>query len=59
MGTKRILPARRKDKSEFMIQLSLVEVEHGGEERIFCGFILDLPEMDDWMGGAPGNSWCC
>jgi PAS domain S-box-containing protein len=59
MGTKRLLPARRKDNSEFMIQLSLVEVKHGENERIFCGFILDFPEMDNWMGEAPGNSWCC
>jgi len=60
MGTKRILPARRKDGSEFTIQLSLVEVdvpvEHG-EERMFCGFVLDLTDQADlqkWMASFPG-----
>lgn len=60
MGTKRILPARRKDGSEFTIQLSLVEVdvpvEHG-EERMFCGFILDVSDqqmLQSWMSEFPG-----
>ena len=48
MGSRRELPARRKDGSEFIIQLRLVEVdvpvEHG-DERMFCGFILDLTEQ--------------
>jgi PAS domain S-box-containing protein len=58
MGTKRILPARRKDGSEFAIQLSLVDVpvEHG-EERMFCGFILDVNDqqmLESWMKQFPG-----
>jgi PAS domain S-box-containing protein len=60
MGTKRILPARRKDGSEFTIQLSLVEVdvpvEHG-KERMFCGFILDVSDqqmLQSWISQFPG-----
>jgi two-component system sensor kinase FixL len=60
MGTKRIFPARRKDGSEFTIQLSLVEidvqVEHG-QERLFCGFVLDLTDQKDlqqWIEMFPG-----
>ncbi|MEM7044088.1 MAG: PAS domain-containing protein, partial [Pseudomonadota bacterium] len=46
MGTKRELPARRKDGSEFIVQLSLVEIPVSqGQKRIFCGFILDLTEQ--------------
>ena len=46
MGTKRELPARRKDGSEFIVQLSLVEVPvPNGHERMFCGFIVDLTEQ--------------
>lgn len=59
MGTRRIIPARRKDGSEFMTQLSLVEVEtEVGEERLFCGFILDIPDLDDWAEDDPCK-WCC
>jgi PAS domain S-box-containing protein len=50
MGTKRELPARRKDGSEFPIQLSLVEIKaDDGDERLFCGFILDLTEQKEHM----------
>jgi len=50
MGTKRELPARRKDGTEFTIQLCLVEVPvEAGQDRIFCGFILDLTEQKEHM----------
>jgi PAS domain S-box-containing protein len=50
MGTKRELPARRKDGSEFIIQLSLVEVKvENGDERLFCGFVHDLTEQKALM----------
>jgi PAS domain-containing protein len=46
MGSKRELSARRKDGSEFIIQLSLVEVHVAdGDERMFCGFVVDLTEQ--------------
>jgi PAS domain S-box-containing protein len=46
MEKKRELPARRKGGSEFIIQLSLVEVDVAdGEERMFCGFVLDFTEQ--------------
>jgi PAS domain S-box-containing protein len=46
MGTKRELPARRKDGSEFIVHLSLTEVVVAeGEERMFCGFVVDLTEQ--------------
>ena len=43
MGKKRELPARRKDGSEFWIELGLTEVRtEEGEERLFTGFLRDL-----------------
>ena len=44
MGLRRELPARRKDGSEFWIELGLTEVhaENGRGERLFCGFLRDL-----------------
>ena len=43
MGKKRELRARRRDGSEFPIELGLTEVKvRKGEERSFCGFIRDL-----------------
>ena len=46
VGKKRELTARRKDGSEFMIHLSLVEVRGAeGEASMFCGFIVDLTEQ--------------
>jgi PAS domain S-box-containing protein len=43
MGKKRELPARRKDGSEFWIELGLTEVRtEKGEERLFTGFLRDL-----------------
>ena len=43
MGKKRELPARRKDGSQIIVELSLSEVRTGrGGEKLFCGFIRDL-----------------
>lgn len=43
MGLKRELLARRKDDSEFPIELGLAEVKSSsGQARIFCGFVRDL-----------------
>lgn len=45
IGKYRELPAKRKDGSEFPIQLAVVEIETGSEkaeERMFCGFVHDL-----------------
>jgi len=44
IGKKRELTARRKDGSEFPIELGLTEVKMQGEERIFCGFTRDLTQ---------------
>ena len=46
MGMKRELPARRRDGSEFMIELGLIQVESAfPNESIFCAFIKDLSEV--------------
>lgn len=37
IGKKRILPARRKDGTEFDIELAVIEVKTGGEVY-FCGY---------------------
>ena len=43
MGKKRELPARRRDGSEFWVELGLTEVRtEKGEERLFTGFLRDL-----------------
>ena len=43
MGKKRELIARRRDGSEFPIELGLTEVKvREGEERSFCGFVRNL-----------------
>ena len=46
MGKKRELPARRKDGSEFPIELGLTELKcselPGEEEREFVGFVRDI-----------------
>ena len=46
MGLRRELPARRKDGSEFWIELGLTEVRtengNGGNGRLYCGFLKDL-----------------
>ena len=41
IGKKRELSARRKDGTEFPIELGLAEFQHQGERR-FCGFVRDL-----------------
>jgi PAS domain S-box-containing protein len=46
MGQKRQLLARRKDGTEFPIELTVDEVEtFSGDERLFCGFVHDLSEI--------------
>ncbi|CAB9510700.1 Sensor protein FixL [Seminavis robusta] len=43
IGKFRELPARRKDGSEFPIQLAVIEIKTGAkEERLFCGFVHNL-----------------
>jgi PAS domain S-box-containing protein len=44
IGKYRELPAKRKDGSEFPIQLAVVEIGNGNnsEERLFCGFVHNL-----------------
>lgn len=46
IGKRRQLPARRKDGSEFPIQLAVVEMRTSDdEERTFCGFVHNLTEV--------------
>ena len=45
MGKQRELMARRKDGSEFLIELGLTEVNLGGGKFIFCGFVKDITEL--------------
>ena len=49
MGKKRPLKARRKDGSEFPIELGLAPVEEGyiGEGRLFCGFVRNLDNYEN------------
>lgn len=55
MGTRRVLPARRKDGSEFQIELGLSEVKaFHGEGRIFVGFVRDLTELKKQQNLATG-----
>ena len=45
MGMKRELPAKKKNGSEFIIELGLTEVVIGDGRHVFCGFIRDLTEQ--------------
>ena len=49
IGKKRRLKARRKDGSEFPIELALsaVEEEFVGEGRLFCGFVRNLDKYEN------------
>lgn len=44
IGKYRELPAKRRDGSEFPIQLAVIEIGNGAnsEERLFCGFVHNL-----------------
>uniref|UniRef100_A0A7S4JYS2 PAS domain-containing protein n=1 Tax=Odontella aurita TaxID=265563 RepID=A0A7S4JYS2_9STRA len=43
IGRKRQVPAKRKDGSEFLIELGITEVKHPQSgERQFCGFCRDI-----------------
>lgn len=61
IGKYRELPARRKDGTEFPIQLAVVEIQMGNKEneRMFCGFIHDLSRQkrsNDIMRGTIDTS---
>lgn len=46
IGKLRQLPARRKDGTEFPIQLGVIEMKSSSdEERMFCGFVHNLTEV--------------
>ena len=46
IGKNRELPAKRKDGSEFPIELGVVEVDtFAGDVRLFCGFVRDLTNI--------------
>jgi PAS domain S-box-containing protein len=47
IGTKREVPARKKNGEEFPVELGIVEVESAccGGKKIFCGFVKDLSEQ--------------
>eukprot|EP00978_Attheya_sp_CCMP212_P018869 scaffold52139_cov53-Attheya_sp.AAC.1 len=48
MGKRRELMARRKDNSEFPIELGISEVKVvGGNKRLFCGFVRDLTRQKE------------
>jgi PAS domain S-box-containing protein len=42
IGRKRQVPARRKDGSEFVVELSVQEVTLSNGKKAFCGFLRDL-----------------
>jgi two-component system sensor kinase FixL len=44
IGTQREVPAKRKDGSEFPVELGIKEIFSNGQ-RFFCGFIKDLSSM--------------
>ena len=45
IGKKRIVQARRKDGSEFDIELGLQEVIVDNGERVFCGYVRDITQQ--------------
>jgi len=45
IGTKRKTTARRKDGSEFDIELGIQEVQSSTGERMFCGYVRDLTQQ--------------
>jgi two-component system, sensor histidine kinase and response regulator len=48
MGKKREVPARKKDGTEFMVELGIKEIKNGSE-RFFAGFIKDLTEQKNHL----------
>jgi PAS domain S-box-containing protein len=42
IGRKRQVPARRKDGSEFVVELSVQEVTLSNGKKAFCGYLRDL-----------------
>ena len=61
IGKYRELPAKRKDGTEFLIQLAIVEIESAkhNDDRLFCGFIHDLSRQrrdNDIMRGTIDTS---
>jgi PAS domain S-box-containing protein len=42
IGRKRQVPARRKDGSEFVVELSVQEVTLSNGKKVFCGYLRDL-----------------
>ena len=46
IGRKRKVPARRKDGTEFEIELGVQEVVANSGEKMFCGFIRDLTRQN-------------
>jgi hypothetical protein len=44
IGRKRQVRARRKDGSEFEIELGVQEATNTSGEKVFCGYIRDLTE---------------
>ena len=48
MNTRRELPAKRQNGTEFPIELALIEVDTFlGDERLFCGFVRDLTNVKE------------
>jgi PAS domain S-box-containing protein len=45
MGKNRELPARKKDETEFMVELGVTEIKTDSGDRLFCGFVRDLTQQ--------------
>jgi PAS domain S-box-containing protein len=55
MGTRRVIPARRKDGTEFEIELGLSEVKSfHGKGKVFVGFVRDLTDLKKQQNLATG-----